>query len=317
VNPFVDARNLEIGGHTDKGWRERNEDTFLIDLELGLVVLADGMGGHQCGDVASAITCEAIQREVAAGVDLVTAVQRANTAVLEAARSGRGQPGMGSTVVAVHLTARGYELAWAGDSRIYLWDGKLSLLTRDHSLVQAQLASGRISLEEARTHPRRHVILQAVGTAAQLDVGRNGGELAPNSCLLLCSDGITDPLDSAQLCELLSHRTAADETCERMVNMALQCGGKDNATAVLIACNSPADDPPRRMAPDRVAPDQVVWVYDPATARYTGLPDLASRGPGQNSDFEMTPTRPGRGWHYGLLAALLGTLAAGVAYVLR
>ncbi len=354
MNPFVDARNLEFGGHTEKGARERNEDTYLIDRELGLAVLADGVGGHQCGEVASAITCAVLQREIAAGANLGTAIQRANTEVIAAVHSGEGKPGMAATVVAVHMTAHGYELAWVGDSRIYLWDGKLSLLTRDHSLVATELDSGRISLEEARTHPRRNVILQAVGSQAtgHLDVGRNFGQLAPNSCLLLCSDGITDPLDSAQLCQLLSHRTGADETCERMVNRALQCGGTDNATAVLIAYNGTAYEPPRRMppewvapdrvAPDWVAPDWVVWVYDPDTASYTGLPDVTLRNGDQGSDAlttEILRVQPGsatsvrspaialaarmegygrgREWRYALLAALFGALAAGLAYLLR
>jgi len=329
VNPIVDGRNLEFGGHTDRGARARNEDTYLIDRELNLVVLADGVGGHQCGEVASAITCAVLQREIAAGADLGTAIQRANAEVLAAVHSGEGKPGMASTVVAVHMTAHGYELAWVGDSRIYLWDGKLSLLTQDHSFVATELASGHISLEEARAHPHRNVILQAVGTTAQLDVGRNQGQLAPNSCLLLCSDGVTDPLDSAQLCELLSHRTAADETCERMVNMALQCGGKDNATAVLIACSGDPEHPPTTMKPD-----SVVWIYDPEVDNYVGLPDITMHHPDIGSEAEMTQVfritpgspsavkaasaasgeqlggrRRGTVWRYYLLAALLGTFA--------
>lgn len=271
MNPFVDVQHLEIGGHSDVGRRERNEDIYLIDRELGLIVVADGLGGHQCGDIASRLTCEVLQREIGAGSDLRTAIHRANADVLEAVDAGRGKAGMGSTVVAVLLTEQGYELAWVGDSRIYLWNGKLHLLTRDHSLVEAQLASGQISLEEARTHPRRHVILQAVGlqVTGKLDIGINSGKLDPNSCLLLCSDGITDPLDSEQLCQLLSHRTSADETCQRIVTMALQCGGSDNATAVLIAHNGIPEDPSRSMAPA-----QVVWVYDPVTAKYEGLSDF-------------------------------------------
>lgn len=286
MKPLVDTKHLDIGGHSDVGRRERNEDTYVIDRELGLIIVADGVGGHQSGDVASLLTCEVLQREVAAGANLNEAIDRANTAVIAAVQTGKGKAGMGSTVVAVLLTEGGYELAWVGDSRIYLWDGKLSLLTRDHSFVETQLASGLVSREEARTHPRRNVILQAVGSQAtgRLDVGTNRGPLAPNSCLLLCSDGITDPLDSARLCQLLSHRTSATDTCQRIVTMALQCGGRDNATAVLIAHNgNPQDTTGIR------PPDQVVWVYDPLTAHYEGLPDVTLHHPDDQSVAENTP----------------------------
>lgn len=285
MNPFVDAIHLDIGGHSDVGRRERNEDTYLIDRDLGLIVVADGVGGHQSGDVASLITCEVLQREVAAGASLTQAIDSANTAVIAAVQTGKGKAGMGSTVVAVLLTESGYELAWVGDSRIYLWDGKLRLLTRDHSFVETQLASGLISLKDARTHPRRNVILQAVGSRAtgHLDVGTNRGPLAPGSCLLLCTDGITEPLDSAQLCQLLSHRSAATDTCQRIVTTAIQCGGRDNATAVLIAHNgNPQDTSGAR------PPDQVVWVYDPLTAKYEGLAEVTLRHPDDQSVAEQT-----------------------------
>ncbi len=328
----------DIGGHSDVGRREGNEDTYLIDRELGLIVVADGVGGHQSGDVASLLTCEVLQQEIAAGADLRAAINRANADVLDAVRTGRGEAGMGPTVVAVLMTENGYDVAWEGDSRICLWDGKLRLLTRDHSFVETQLASGQISREEARTHPRRHVILQAVGSQAMgnLDIGTNSGKLVLNSCLLLCSDGITDRLDSEQLCQLLSHRTIANETCQRIVAMALQCGGSDNATAVLIAHNGIPQDPPRIMPPA-----QVVWVYDPATATYEGLPDLTLCNVDHTTEIEQTPVQcikphpaspvvpPGEAsggkkgndrhatWRYVWLADLLGTIALGLAYLLR
>jgi len=272
---------LDIAACTHVGRREHNEDRYLIDRELGLVIVADGVGGHQSGDVASAVTCEVMQREIAAGADLRTAVQRANTGVLDAVHSGRGKPGMASTVVAARLVANAYEIAWVGDSRAYLWDGKLRLLSRDHSVVEQELASGLITREEARTHPRRNVILQAVGThGGDLDIGQNHGQLAPGSCLLLCSDGITDPLDSAQLCDVLLHRSRARETCQRLVDAAYQAGGKDNITALLVA----HDDGAQAARAGR-APQMQVWVYDPRTARYEG-PDqrFAPAGAGRPAD---------------------------------
>jgi serine/threonine protein phosphatase PrpC len=336
VNQFVDLQDLEIGGHTDVGRRDHNEDTFLIDRELGLVVVADGVGGHQSGEIASELTCEVIQREITAGANLAQAIDSANREVIAAVETGKGKPGMGSTVVAFLITEHGYELAWVGDSRAYLWDGKLSLLTRDHSFVEAQLASGQISLEEARTHPRRNVILQAVGLQAEgtLDIGINSGQLAPDTCLLLCSDGLTDPLDNAQLSQLLNQRSSADETCHNMVEMALQGGGRDNTTAVLIVSNSSAEDSSLIAEPARV-----VWVYDPETADYEAVSESTVRQRGDDNPGVQTQVqrvkpastssalpadltsgnsqqvkRRSAAWRYFWLAVLLGTLAIGLAY---
>lgn len=266
TNPAADLHDLDLGASSHVGGRAHNEDNFLIDRELGLFILADGVGGHQSGEVASAITCEVIQREVAAGADLRTAIERANAGVLAAVQAGGGKPGMASTVVAVLLAPEGFELAWVGDSRVYLWDGKLRLLSRDHSLVEQQLASGLITREEARVHPRRNVILQAVGTAAgTLEIGSNRGQLAHGSCLLLCSDGITDPLDSAQLCDLLKQPGGAQDSCQRLVDAALQAGGQDNITALLVARPGGAEGSYAVRAPDWIA-----WVYDPETQEYSG-----------------------------------------------
>jgi serine/threonine protein phosphatase PrpC len=338
VNQFVDAQHLEIGGHTDMGQRRHNEDTFLTDHELGLIIVADGVGGHQAGEVASSLTCEVLQREIAAGANLSKAISLANTEAIEAVKSGRGKTGMGSTVVAALMTENGYELAWVGDSRAYLWDGKLSLLTRDHSLVEAQLASGQITMEEARNHPRKNVILQAVGLQQEdnLNIGTNLGQLAPGSCLLLCSDGITDPLDNEQLCQLLSAKTTAQEICRRMIDTALQCGGKDNATAVLIVHNGTP-----QATPQVTGPAEVVWVYDPETGSLEGLPDQTISSTSTETADTQTPIqrvkpstaiavvtnhdagekidtgRRARRSRYFWLFALLGTLAIGLVYSLR
>jgi len=290
VSRSLDTDKLDIGGYTDVARREHNEDAFLIDRSLGLVVLADGVGGHQAGEVASALTCEVLQREITASSTLEAAIQRANREVVEAVTSGRGKAGMASTVVTVLLTEKGYEVAWVGDSRAYLWDGKLNLLTRDHSFVESQLARGLISIKEARIHPRRNVILQAVGMQDEgaLEVGLNSGQLGPGSCLLLCSDGITDPLDNEQLAQLLSQSKTAEETCRRIVSTAVQCGGKDNATAVLIAHESAAETTAGDCKPARV-----VWTYDPETGQYEGLPDVTARYEDLVVTVKQTRVKPG------------------------
>lgn len=315
---------LETSGHTDVGKRKHNEDAFLIDRELGLYVVADGVGGHHSGEVASALTIEVIQREVAAGKDLDTAIQLANQAVIDGVETGKGKAGMATTVVALKLTGTRFEVAWIGDSRAYLWDGKLTLLTRDHSYVEAQLAAGKITLEEARVHPRRHVILQAIGLQmeGELNVGHNSGELAEGNTLLLCSDGVTDPLDNEQLSHLLGRDTPLEQTCNGLVRTALQCGGKDNTTAVALAYQRGSG---RDSAPGTA--DDAVWVYNPETGEYEGLPDTT---PEINlEETQVMRARPasaapeaqqasghegGTGWQYIWGVAIVGT-AMGLALV--
>ena len=316
------------GGHTDIGRRKHNEDSFLIDPELGLYVVADGVGGHKAGEVASNITCQVVRREVAAGTDLAAAVLLANREVSDAVASGTGKAGMASTVVAAVVRDGLCDIAWVGDSRAYLlWRDRLSLVSRDHSYVEAQLAAGRITPEEALTHPRRNVILQAIGLHedGELNVGRNKGRLQPGSRLLLCSDGISDPLDAEQLAQILMRGGDPEAACERLVALALQCGGKDNATAVLVDTPATADDD---TAHD---PPQATWTFDSASGSYDGQAPLAPREEaphdplGQTqimsvSEAEQSALETGSGGNrarYWWLALLLGALALALAASLQ
>ena len=147
---------IEFGHGTHTGLRrEHNEDTYCADPDMGLWLVADGMGGHEHGEVASALARDVVIREVQKGQALASAIQSADEEIIRHSNEKRSERPMGTTVVAVRVRDHDYEVAWVGDSRVYLWDGKLSLLTQDHSLVANQVASGQISLEEARTHPRR------------------------------------------------------------------------------------------------------------------------------------------------------------------
>lgn len=265
----------EAWGATDVGRRDHNEDTYYIGPARDLVVVADGVGGHHAGEIASQVTCEVLARDVQAAADLEPAIRRANLEVAEAVATGRGKSGMATTVVAAYFQGNHYQLAWVGDSRAYLWDGQLKLLTRDHSYVEALLEKGEISFEEARHHPRKNVIVQAVGLqdADKLRVGINQGELLPGQVLILCSDGLSDVVDSADLVAIVSTDKPLAERSVDLVQAAAARGGRDNITAVLIggAVSGAGDGGEGGGADDSTGPD-LVWCYDPATGEYHGLP---------------------------------------------
>ena len=255
---------IEAWGQTHKAQRLHNEDALLIDLNIGLVVVADGVGGQDAGEVASGLTCEVLAREVAAGASLEDAIHQSNVEVFEAVSNGLGRQGMATTVVALHFSGADYELAWLGDSRAYLWDENLSLLSRDHSYVEALIASNQISIEEARVHPRKNIVTQAVGAqrAEQLNIGTNRGRLQPGQMILLCSDGLNDAIPTAQIVEILSEDEPLEIRCQQLVGAALNAGGRDNITAVLIEGGGSLVSQEGAAAPD------FVWTYDVTTAQY-------------------------------------------------
>lgn len=237
-----------LGVQSDVGRvRRHNEDSFAVREDLGLWVVADGMGGAAAGEVASAIVVETIAKAVEAGAELDAAIAEANRSVLKAAASGRGKPGMGSTVVAAQVNGRDYKVAWVGDARAYLWGDGLRRLSRDHSRVQELLDAGMISAEEARLHPQRSVITRVLGgpdgTAAASD--EVSGSLAPGQGLLLCSDGLTSEVCDAEIARVLAGNPAVNgggqSAVERLVSLALDRGGSDNVTVILIGMPAPED----------------------------------------------------------------------------
>ena len=231
---------MHTASATHVGRRDHNEDAYLVDLDLGLLVVADGVGGHQAGEIASAITCETIAREVAAGASLDQSILAANKAVRDAVDMGQGRGGMASTAVALLLERSNYTLAWVGDSRAYRWDGQeLQLLTRDHSLVEILLSRGNITVEEARHHPKRNVVVRAIGSQANLQVDQKYGSLSPGEMLILCSDGLSDVLDTTAIITILGSSPNLQACSTRLVNTAFAQGGSDNITVVL--CQAPHD----------------------------------------------------------------------------
>ncbi len=243
-------------GLTDVGRKRRhNEDAYLIDEERGLFVVADGMGGHAAGEVASRITVESIQEYIAAteeehesswpfgfnsrvsleGNRLTTAVEKANEKVMRAVQNRPELKGMGTTVVAALFDADRATLVHVGDSRAYLFrDGELRRLTDDHSWVQEQVNAGILSEDEAKSHPLKNVVTRALGGAAHVSVDLIEVPVRAGDRYLLCSDGLTGMLPDEELFEHFRTVGALDATVKSLIEVANSHGGVDNITAILV-----------------------------------------------------------------------------------
>lgn len=248
--PVMREWTIGAAGTTHPGQRGHNEDNWLAETETGFFIVADGVGGLEAGEVASLIACNVTAEQVRSGSALAPALESAHSIIREAAHLARRPPAsMASTAVAllVQPDAQTFSVAWAGDSRLYLWDGELKSLTRDHSLVESLLRRGEISRAEADTHPRRNVILVALGdTQGELEPGENRGPLPADALFLLCSDGLTDVVAADTLCSLLSRQgESLQARADALVQAAVDAGGRDNITALLVSCRAagaaPAD----------------------------------------------------------------------------
>lgn len=230
--------------------REHNEDALLCCPELGLWAIADGMGGHQCGEVASALALQHLRQACAEGQALLPAVHAANAAVVAAASSAGGKPGMGTTLVAVQMQGAHFSIAWVGDSRAYrVGVDQIDCLSHDHSWVQTMIDAGQMSVATARSHPQRNVILQCLGRADQsLEVGQVQGRLGGQELLLLCSDGLTGELEDEQIQQLCSQAPTLDALVQQLIEQAKQQGGKDNISCIVIGLGAMAvhDEEPTR-----------------------------------------------------------------------
>ena len=247
---------LTCAARTDPGRRRKNnEDSFRTREDLGLFVVADGMGGHVAGEIASRLAVEAIERFVAtspvgasgaapAGDRSGAARDRLGAALLEANRELAARiagdaalHGMATTAVALLAAGGAAVLAHVGDSRAYRYRARhLTRLTSDHSWVEEQMRAGLLTLEAARRHPWRHVVTRALCGEADLDVEVSDVELAPGDRLLLCSDGLSSVVPDAGIAGVL--RKGQDhpprDVCGELVRRANAAGGPDNVTVVLV-----------------------------------------------------------------------------------
>jgi PPM family protein phosphatase len=231
-------------GQTDIGLRRsNNEDAFLCQPELAFWAVADGMGGAASGEVAGGIFAdaaleifsEAAKSEARENHLLVQETFRlANERILTWARNKPEYNGMGCTAELLTFSDQNYVIGHVGDSRTYLSrQGQLKLLTRDHSLVQDQVDQGLITLEEARKHPLRNVILRAVGVEETLALDIIRGESFPGDFFLLCSDGLTNAIDDRSIQEAISLPLSLTQKVERLIQLAKLAGGDDNITVIL------------------------------------------------------------------------------------
>jgi len=227
--------------------RAHNEDNYLIDEEHSLWVVADGMGGHACGEVASQIAVDLIHDRVSQGGALQDAVAESHHIVQMAADQRMGLPGMGSTVVAVRFHDDHCEIAWVGDSRAYLWERQtLRQVSRDHSYVQQMLDSGTISQSEAIVHPHRNVITQAIGAddLEHVEVGTSRIPMYRGQSILLCSDGLTDEVRDDDIAAVMEESGSEQEKADKLLQLALKSGGSDNITIVIVSSPDQASERP-------------------------------------------------------------------------
>ncbi|HEV2540517.1 MAG TPA: protein phosphatase 2C domain-containing protein [Frateuria sp.] len=230
---------IEFGHGTHVGLRRAsNEDTYYADPALGLFLVADGMGGHQHGEVAAALVRDAIVEQVARGRGLVEAVRGAGERLLRQAGGGSADaPPMGTTVAALRLSGDRYEVAWVGDSRIYLWQaGTLRQVSHDHSLVQELVAAGQLDPALAERHPQRNVLTQALGVTAieHLHVGMARGRTESGSAFVLCSDGLTEGVADATIARIVGRTDLAAQECvDHLLLAALDGSADDNITVIL------------------------------------------------------------------------------------
>ena len=240
---------LEHAGLSDRGYvRERNEDNWSADPDQGLYIVSDGLGGEFAGEVASKIVAEALPallRERMAGVEglvvpsakkqLKAVLSELSTQVYDQTHGEPGMEGMGATVVMVMIRDGKALVAHMGDSRAYrLRRGRLKKLTKDHSIVQLLIDAGEIIPEEAATHPARGQVTRSVGMAGEPLPEVHRTEVRAGDRLMLCTDGLTGLVGDDTIRSVLGQESDPSRACERLIQAALDSGGRDNVTAVVI-----------------------------------------------------------------------------------
>ena len=245
--------HFTCAARTDVGIvRSGNEDNYMMLAEQGIFIVADGMGGHAAGEVASEMAVRITSQSIGslrgvsdeeAGERIRTAIRAANDAIFERTLSEHDKRGMGTTVTVVVLLPNRYLIGQVGDSRAYLFrDGKFHQLTKDHSYVQEQVDAGLLTPDQARIHPYSNVITRCVGAGIDVVPDIYFGSLEQGDVLLLASDGLTGMLEDEELTTILSSDGGPQAWVDRMVTEANRRGGLDNITAIVIRIDSVDSD---------------------------------------------------------------------------
>jgi PPM family protein phosphatase len=274
---------VRVGTKSDIGRvRERNEDSFLARAPLYAV--ADGMGGHRGGNVASAMALETLQEVAENGhlSELIEKVKQANVRVLERGEAERDLRGMGTTLTALVADGSTAYLVHIGDSRAYLLrEGTFQQLTRDHTLVQRMVDEGRLTREEAERHPQRSILTRALGVDADAEPDPLTLDLHPGDRILLCTDGLTAMIDVDSIRQILEEESDPQAACDRLIDAANAAGGEDNITVVVLDFEEGEEGPDAGTTATRAAN-----TVAPAPEGASGLSAKAGA---------QARTRPGRG----------------------
>ncbi len=231
---------LIVHGKTDKGLvRKENEDAFCIEKDLGLLAIADGMGGHASGEVASKMAIEILRESVKREGEplpnrLTSGVKLANRTIYEAAQSQSQLNGMGTTLTALLLSENRLSIAHVGDSRAYLIrGGVIEQITDDHTIVSEQVARGMMTKEEAARSDMRNILSRALGIAPEVDVDMEELTVSEGDQFVLCSDGLSELISEDEILSEVRSSKRPDLACAELVNLANQRGGEDNITVIV------------------------------------------------------------------------------------
>jgi serine/threonine protein phosphatase PrpC len=232
---------FECASRTNVGLKRKiNEDSLFVDSERGLWAVADGMGGHDSGEVASATVVEALRNlprvenldELASAAK--DALAGANRQLIDLARSSGSQQSIGTTVVGIAIADGDFRCFWMGDSRAYRFrDGYLSRVSRDHSLVQKLIDAGMLSPEDAEHHENANVVTRAVGVSEQVEVDVVSGDAVPGDQFLLASDGLTRVVEDDEIAAELQS-SPPDQAADKLIELVLSRGAPDNVTIVIV-----------------------------------------------------------------------------------
>jgi serine/threonine protein phosphatase PrpC len=218
--------------------REINEDRLLLQPQIGLWAVADGMGGHSLGDRAAASVVSALSKigsEAPCESDIRAALQSANASIF--AMGQKAGVTCGSTVAGLVVSRQGAFVFWVGDSRVYrLRDSELVCLTTDHSVVQELYAAGVLTEQQARSDPRGNIITRALGIDNQVIVDIAAVDVRPNDFYLVCSDGLSDSVEDVDILQLIDRRQI-EKTADKLIHASLIKGGTDNISMVMISLN--------------------------------------------------------------------------------